>query len=167
MEFRVLGPLEVTDGGRVVPVNGSKQRAVLALLLLNAGRVVSSDRLLDELWGDEPPESGATALQVRVSQLRKALGDGGSAIKTRPPGYVIELRPEQLDLYAAAAEPAQAAACLREALGLWRGQPLADFTYEAFAQGAIGRLEELRLGAIERRVGGGVGVGRQGGPVAA
>src|ERR1700694_127964 len=100
MEFRVLGPLEVTDGGRVVPVNGSKQRAVLALLLLNAGRVVSSDRLLDELWGDEPPESGATALQVRVSQLRKALGDGGSAVKTRPPGYVIELRPEQLDLYA-------------------------------------------------------------------
>src|ERR1700682_5912029 len=161
MEFRLLGPLEVLDGGRVLPVNGTKQRALLALLLLNAGRVVSSDRLLDELWGDEPPESGATALQVRVSQLRKALGDGGSAIKTRPPGYVIELRPEQLDLYAferlvqqaAGAERAQAAACLREALGLWRGQPLADFTYEAFAQGAIGRLEELRLGGVARRVG--------------
>src|ERR1700674_3817211 len=99
MELRVLAALQVVDGGRVVPVNGSKQRALLALLLLNAGRVISSDRLLDELWGDEPPESGATAVPGRVSPLRKALGDGGSAIKTRPPGYVIELRPEQLDLH--------------------------------------------------------------------
>jgi DNA-binding SARP family transcriptional activator len=160
MEFRLLGSLEVSDGARVVQVNGSKQRALLALLLLNAGRVVSSDRLLDELWGDEPPSSGATALQVRVSQLRKALGDEGSAIKTRPPGYVIELRPEQLDLHmferlvrkAEDAEPADAAARLREALALWRGEPLADFAYEPFAQGAIGRLEELRTLAIERRI---------------
>src|SRR6202171_920304 len=129
MEFRVLGPLEVTEGGQVVPVNGTKQRALLALLLLHAGRVVSSDRLLDELWGDEPPDSGATALQVRISQLRKALGAGGSAIKTRPPGYVIELRPEQLDLHtferlvqeAEGAEPAEAATQLREAIELWRG----------------------------------------------
>src|SRR5262249_25508733 len=74
MEFRILGPLEVRDGNVVLPVTGEKQRALLAILLLHANDVVSSDRLLDELWGSEPPESGPTALQVRVSQLRKALG---------------------------------------------------------------------------------------------
>jgi DNA-binding SARP family transcriptional activator len=168
MEFRVLGPLEVVEGARVVPIKGAKQRALLAMLLLNAGRVVSADRLLDELWGDEPPESGATALQVRVSQLRKALAEGGAAIKTRPPGYAIELATGQLDLHAFerllaqadGAEPAVASGLLGEALALWRGAALDDLAYESFAQPAIGRLEELRLVAIERRLDADLALGR-------
>jgi DNA-binding SARP family transcriptional activator len=161
MEFRLLGPLEVWHEGRNLPVRGSKQRALLAVLLLHANRVVSSDRLLDELWGDEAPEGRTAALRVRLSQLRKALDVGGtSPIATRAPGYVIELRQEQLDLHrfeqlveeAGSVGPELAAAKLREALGLWRGPPLADFVYEPFAQAPIGRLEELRLLATERRV---------------
>jgi DNA-binding SARP family transcriptional activator len=166
LQFRVLGPLEVLDNGRVVPVSGSRQRGLLAMLLLNAGRVVSSDRLLDELWGDAPPQSGVTALQVRISQLRKSLG--GDAIRTRGPGYSIELASDEFDLHvferlverAAGEAPEAASATLRDALGLWRGPPLADFAYEAFAQPAIGRLEELRLAAVEKRVDADLAVGR-------
>src|SRR5512132_2526804 len=130
MEFRLLGPLEVWHEGRNLPVRGSKQRALLAVLLLHANQVVSSDRLLDELWGDEAPEGRTAALRVRLSQLRKALDVGGtSPIATRAPGYVIELRQEQLDLHrfeqlveeAGSVGPELAAAKLREALGLWRG----------------------------------------------
>src|SRR5450755_4508965 len=118
MEFRILGPLEVVDGDCLLPLAGTKQRALLAILLLNANETVSSDRLIDELWGGQSPESGRTALQVRVSQLRKALGGAGDAIDTRAPGYVLRLEPEQLDLHrferlvgeaqADAAEPALA-----------------------------------------------------------
>ena len=160
MEFRILGPLEAIEGNSRVPLVGSRQRALLAVLLLNGNEVVSADRLLDELWGEEAPASGKTALQVRVSQLRKALGSGGELIETRPPGYVLRLEGGQLDLHeferlvaeADAADPAVAAARLRAALALWRGPPLADLTYESFAQGAIGRLEELRLAALEKRI---------------
>ena len=95
MEFRILGPLEVLDGGQNVPLGGSKQRALLAFLLLHANRVVPRDRLIDELWDATPPETARTALQVHVSQLRKALGR--DAIVTRAPGYVIEVDPQQLD----------------------------------------------------------------------
>lgn len=169
MEFRLLGPLEVWHDGRNLPVRGSKQRALLAVLLLNANQVVSSDRLLDELWGDEPPEARTAALRVRLSQLRKALDVGGTKpIVTRAPGYSIELRPDQLDLHrfeqlveeAGSAEPELAAAKLREALGLWRGSALADFAYEPFAQAPIGRLEELRVLAVERRVEADLALGR-------
>src|SRR5436190_291042 len=136
MEFRLLGPLEVWHEGREVPVRGAKQRALLAVLLLHANAVVSSDRLLDELWGDEPPEARTAALRVRLSQLRKALDLGGTGpIVTRAPGYAIELRPDELDLArferlvgeAGSAEPELAAARLREALAPWRGPALADF----------------------------------------
>src|SRR5213593_1990151 len=138
MDFRILGPLEVSDEGRPVPLAGAKQRALLAILVLHANQVVSSDHLLDELWGDRPPESGAGALQVRVSQLRKALGPGGRLVETKAPGYVLRLDPEQLDLHrferlveeAESAEAPVAADRLREALGLWRGAALADFAYE-------------------------------------
>lgn len=168
MEFAILGPLEVTDGGRPLAIAGSRTRGLLALLLLNANQAVSSDRLLSELWGDEPPVSGVTALQVRVSQLRKTLGESGSLIVTRTPGYTIQLRPGQLDLHrferlcreAESAEPALAAAKLREALGLWRGPALGDLAYEPFAQAAIGRLEELRLAALERRIDADLALGR-------
>jgi DNA-binding SARP family transcriptional activator len=167
MEFRILGPLEVSDDGRPVVVQGTKQRALLAVLLLHANEVVSSDRLIDEVWGAEPPESGLTALQVRVSQLRKALLGAGS-LETQAPGYVLRVGPDDVDLQrferlsaeAAAVEPVQAAPLLREALGLWRGPPLAEFAYEAFAQAAIGRLEELRLAALERRVEADLALGR-------
>ena len=168
MQFRILGPLEVADGDSVIPLPGTKQRALLALLLLNANEVVSADRLIDELWGDDAPGSGRSALQVRVSQLRKALGATGSQIVTRAPGYVLRLDAEQLDLSrferlvaeAAAAPPSVATAKLREALALWRGPPLADLAYEAFAQPAIARLEELRLAAIESRVDADLALGR-------
>jgi len=133
MEFRVLGPLEVVDGARPVPINGAKQRALLTILLLHANQTVSSGRLLEELWGDEQPESGLTALQVRVSQLRKALGKGGASIVTKPAGYALELGANELDLrqfeeLVADADralqrdaPEQAWAQLQRALALWHG----------------------------------------------
>ena len=159
MEFRILGPLEVLEGGRPLPLKGEKQSALLAVLLLHANEVVSIDRLLDALWGEQPPTAGSHALRVRVSQLRKALGQQ-DLIVTRAPGYVLRVEPDGLDLHrferlveeAAGAEPAFAAAKLREALSLWRGGPLADFTYAPFAQSAIGRLEELRVVALEKRI---------------
>src|SRR5262249_39534957 len=132
MEYRLLGPVEVRDRERSVPLSGGKQRAVLALLLLNANRVVSRERLIDELWGDEPPESAVTALQVYVSRLRKLLP--AKALQTRSRGYVLEVEPEQVDLLrferliadARQAEPEPAARSLREALALWRGPALAE-----------------------------------------
>ena len=159
VEFRILGPLEVLDGARLLPLTGARQRALLAVLLLHANEVVSSDRLIDELWGEEPPAAGSTALRVRVSQLRKALGRE-DVLVTRAPGYFVRVGPGELDLHrferlleeADGAEPTAAAERLREALALWRGEPLADVSYEPFAQAAIARLVELRLVALERRI---------------
>src|SRR5207247_298007 len=156
MEFRILGPLEVADAGRLLALGGVSQRALLALLLLHANEVVSTDRLIDELWVDGPPASGGTALQVRVSQLRKALGPAAERLETTPPGYVLRVGRDELDLErfsrlveeADAAEPAVAAERLGEALALWRGPPLADLAYESFARAAIGRIEELWLVAL-------------------
>src|SRR6478736_1720443 len=98
MAFGILGPLQIRDGEREIPLTGAKQLAVLAILLLHAGEIVSSDRLIDDLWGDDPPESGVTALQVRVSQLRKALGPAAAQLETRAPGYVLRVGPDELDL---------------------------------------------------------------------
>jgi len=158
VEFRILGPLEVWHGGALVPVRGSKQRALLAVLVLHANEVVSTDRLMDALWGSEVPDQAA--LRVRVSQLRKALGAGGETIVTQAPGYRLGVEDGALDLHrfeelvanAPSDEPAVAAERLREALELWRGPPLAEFEYEEFAQPAIARLEELRLAAVEKRI---------------
>src|SRR6478735_2139040 len=99
MDFRILGPLEVADGGEVLELTGARQRALLAILLLHGGETVSSDRLIDELWGDDPPGAGGAALRVRVSQLRRALGAGGALLVTRTPGYAMALEPGQLDLW--------------------------------------------------------------------
>src|SRR4051794_33173292 len=99
MEFRVLGPLEVTEAGQPLGVQGAKQRALLTLLLLHANQVVPGDRIVDELGGEEPPQSGLTALQVRVSQLRKALGPHGSRLETRSPGYMLRVERDELDLH--------------------------------------------------------------------
>ncbi len=163
MEFRVLGALEVReDGDRPIHLGAGKQRAALAILLLHANEVVSTERLIDELWGEEPPKAARKALQVYVTHLRKALGS--ERIRTQAPGYVLELAPDELDLHRFEqlvqkgrelqenGDPAGATAALREALGLWRGQPLADFTFEPFAQTEIPRLEELRLEALEERI---------------
>ena len=142
-------------GERVLPLSGVRQRTVLALLLLRAGEVVSSDRLIDELWGERPPPSGIDALQVYVSRLRKLLPEG--TVVTEGRGYRLAVAGEQIDAgrferlagegRAALAEgdPERSARLLREALDLWNGPALADFAYEPFAQGEIARLEELRV----------------------
>jgi DNA-binding SARP family transcriptional activator/class 3 adenylate cyclase len=166
MEFRILGPLEVQDEGSILPLPGGRHRAVLALLLLHANEVVPTDRLIDELWGDEPAENAATALYGYIWQLRKALGgdDRRQVLVTRAPGYVIELEPDQLDATRLEqlvrdgrealreGDPVRAASALHEALALWRGPALADFAYESFAQAEILRLEELHLAALEERI---------------
>jgi DNA-binding SARP family transcriptional activator len=97
MEYWILGPLEVVDAGKPVPLGPEKQRALLAMLLLDAGRVVAVDRLVDGLWGDEPPARADKAIQTYVSRLRKTLPEG--ALRTRSPGYVIDLGPDLLDLH--------------------------------------------------------------------
>src|SRR5262245_66015303 len=98
LSFHVLGRLEAYDGGVELDLGPRKQRAVLAVLLLNANHVVSTERLIDDLWGDSPPSTARSALQVYVAGLRKALRDGGASLRTRPPGYVLELAAGVLDL---------------------------------------------------------------------
>jgi DNA-binding SARP family transcriptional activator len=98
MEFRILGPLEVLDGSGPVRVPGAKERALLADLLVHAGRVVPADRLVEDLWGEDPPGNPANTLQGRVSALRRALGPAGAGVvATRPPGYLLQVDPEQVD----------------------------------------------------------------------
>ena len=161
LEFRILGPLEVLSPEAPISLGGPRQRAVLAILLLNANRVVSIDRLADELYGGEPPATAVTQVQRQVSDLRKLLGP---VIETRPPGYLVRAGGDTLDLsqFERLAEEAgsalthgaheRAAALLREALALWRGPPLADLAYEPFAAAPVARLEELRLAALEQRI---------------
>lgn len=159
MEFRILGPLEVVDdSGEAIEVAGQKQRALLAILLLRANEVVSTDRLVDELWGEQAPRTSTASMQNSISQLRKVLG--AERVVTRSPGYVLRVEPGQLDLdrfegllrEAREQEPAERLSTLSEALALWRGSPLADFESEPFAQADARRLEELRLVAVEDRV---------------
>jgi DNA-binding SARP family transcriptional activator len=148
VEFRVLGPLEVLEEGRPVPLPGPKARAVLALLLLDANRVVPLDRLVDGLWDEAPPETATKTLQVYVSQLRKALGP--ERIQTHARGYSVAAEPDELD--AARFERLAGEGRFDEALAVWRGPALADFREERFARDAAARLEELRLGAEEGRI---------------
>src|SRR5262249_39876712 len=157
-DFRILGPLEVLVDDHTVPLGGLKQRALLALLLLDAGRVVSTDRLVNALWGEDPPRTAVTSLQNFISQLRKLLG--AESLETKSPGYRLDVAAGELDLdrFRALVEEARAAPAdersgqLREALGLWRGPALADFAFEAWATNEIGRLEEMRLAALEDRI---------------
>jgi DNA-binding SARP family transcriptional activator len=158
IRYRILGPLEVRSGGEVVALPGGKPSALLARLLLDAGRVVSVDALVDSLWADAPA-SAHKVVQVYVSQLRKALGP--AQIETRAPGYLVRAGPEDLDLgrfesivasAQGAGDPARRAELLREALSLWGGPALAEFRDEPFAQAASRRLGELRLNALEQRL---------------
>ena len=165
MEFRVLGPLEAVDQGKALPLGGGRQLALFALLLLNANEVVSKDRLVEELWTAEPPQTAEKIVRNYVSLLRKHLGD---RLSRRPPGYVLRVEPGELDSQRFEAligeardqEPAAAAKTLREALELWTGPPLAQVAYEPFAQRAIAGLEELRLQALEDRIDADLELGR-------
>jgi DNA-binding SARP family transcriptional activator len=162
VDFRILGPLEVVENGRSVGLGSRKQRALLTLLVLHAGKVVSLDRLIDDLWHGEPPAAAAATVRSHISRLRSALG--ASRLLSRAPGYALVLEPDELDaargerLFADGREALgqgradEAAERLRSALSLWRGSPLADVAYEPFAQGEIARLEELRLAVLEERI---------------
>jgi DNA-binding SARP family transcriptional activator len=157
-EFRLLGPLEVRSEGVPVQLGGPKQRALLALLVVDVGRTVSTDRLIDALWGEEPPRTAATSLQNFVSQLRKQLGP--DVLVTKPPGYLLRIDPMQVDVNRVHALAAEARAAptgeraekLRQAMEMWRGPPLEEFGFEAFAGSEIARLEELRLALTEERI---------------
>jgi DNA-binding SARP family transcriptional activator len=158
LDLRVLGPLEAAGDSGPIALGGHKQRALLGLLVLNAGRVVATDRIVDELWGEHPPRTASTSLQNMVSSLRKALG--ADRVETRPPGYRLVVEEAETDLGrferlvadARALSGAQRSRALSAALALWRGPPLADFAFEAFAQGEIRRLEELRVATLEERI---------------
>jgi WD40 repeat protein/DNA-binding SARP family transcriptional activator len=167
MEFRILGPLEVESDGDLLSVSRRQPRALLAVLLLDANRVVPRDRLVEALWGEQPPERSANALQVYVSQLRRLLGR--DLIVTQPPGYLIHVEDGRLDLKrfehlvseARRRDAADAATRLRDALSLWRGPPLADLPDTPLLEGERRRLEELRLGALEARIDADLALGEQ------
>jgi WD40 repeat protein/DNA-binding SARP family transcriptional activator/energy-coupling factor transporter ATP-binding protein EcfA2 len=163
MEFRILGPLEVDGARGIVPLGGTKPRAVLAVLLLHANEPVSAERLALALWGEDAPPGAIKTVRVHVSRLRRALGDA-DLVTTSAAGYCLRVRPDELDAERfarlvddarralAGGHPEHAAAGLREALALWRGPPLADLAFEHFAAAEIARLEEQRLTALEARM---------------
>ena len=171
MEFRLLGPLEVIDGTAPLPLASGKQRALLAVLLLSANRTVARDRIVDDLWGDDVPASAQKMVQIHVSQLRKALPE--PRLHTRAPGYALEVGEDELDLARfeclvadgrqalSLGEATKAAELLRDALGLWRGPALAEFS-EPFARSEGARLEELRPSALEWRIDADLALGRHG-----
>jgi DNA-binding SARP family transcriptional activator/pimeloyl-ACP methyl ester carboxylesterase len=166
VQFHVLGPLEVTHGGRAVAVGGERTRAVLAMLLIEANRVVAADRLIDELWPEHGQERGAANLQVRLSELRRALRSAGEAdrLVTRSPGYMLHATADELDVLKfeelviagraaiAGGDSARAVELLDRSLALWRGAALADVGDGGFARAERLRLEEQRLGALESRI---------------
>src|SRR6516225_8968853 len=174
LEFGILGPLEVKAGGAPVRVGGPRQRALLALLLCHANRVVSRDQLIDELLSDQPDGSAEPMLRVQISRLRKVLADGDVAPRliARPPGYSLRVEDGELDLQVFEqrvtdgrhalehGDPGRAAVLLREAESLWRGRPLADLEFERFARFEIQRLEAFRLLAVEDRIEAELALGR-------
>ena len=170
LELRILGPVEATADGASIDLGTAKERALLALLALNLGRVVSAERLAEDLWEGEPPPQAAATLRVYVSHLRRALGD--DSIKTRKPGYLLHLPPEALDasrfestcglarMASVTGDHRRAAALFREALDLWRGRALADVADQAFARADALRLEEARLVTLEERIDADLKLGR-------
>jgi WD40 repeat protein/DNA-binding SARP family transcriptional activator len=171
LEFRMLGPLELTTGNGPVHLGGRRQRGVLAILLLHPNEVVPVEQVADELYAGSPPATANAQVRDHVSNLRKLVG---AALETRSPGYLLRVGSDELDaarfesLVEAAIEALArgddqgAAVRLREALALWRGPALADLADEPYAQAAIGRLEELRLIALERRIEADLRLGRSG-----
>ena len=177
LEFAVLGPVDARRDGLSLPLGGLQQRALLALLVLHHGEVVSADRLIEDLFGPAPGDGSANALQQAVSRLRRTLGGDGATLVTQAPGYALAVDPSSVDLYRfeelrrsagqalAGGSSAFAADQLREALALWRGPPLADLVELDFAQPEIRRLEELRLGAVMDRIDAEVELGQTAGLV--
>lgn len=157
MEFRILGPVEVCHEGQPLPLGGTKRRALLAIFVLHANEIVSPDRLVDDLWGENPPRNAAAALHNHVSRLRKLLG--ADVLVTHPGGYCLHADPASIDLHrfeelvgdAARAQPAVRASLLRDALALWRGPALADLAFEPVGAETV-RMEEARLAALESRI---------------
>ena len=174
MEFRLLGPLEVCSDGEPIVLAGPKQRAILTILLLDANQVVPRARLLAEVWGERAPGS-EHSLDVHISRLRKALAPGGegNALIRRGRGYLLCVEEGALDLVRfeqriaagqqalAEGRPAAAVGLLNDGLGLWRGEPLAEFADQAFAAAELSRLKELRLAALEARVDADLALGRE------
>jgi YVTN family beta-propeller protein len=176
----MLGPLEVLRNGDDVTLGGARQQALLAALLIRANEVVSSERLIDELWGEQPPGTAATALHGFVSTLRKALepdrvsGAPGTVLVTRAPGYLLRVEPGTLDAARfehlwldgrealAAGDAKRASELLRSALGLWRGPALAGVDGASWAHAEAHRLDELRLEALEDRIEADLALGRDG-----
>jgi DNA-binding SARP family transcriptional activator len=156
MEFHILGPLEVIADGQALDLGGQKQRALLAIFLLEPNRVVSASRLIEALWEDEPPETAQKALQVYVSQLRKLLGK--ERLETKSPGYRLRVEDGELDVdrFRGFVEEGS----YDEALARWRGPPLSDVAFQRFAQAEIARLEELRVSCLEARIEHGLAEGR-------
>src|SRR5262245_490263 len=162
MEFRILGQLEVLDDGRALPLGGAKQRALLALLLLHANDVVSTSRLIDHLWGFQPPKTARHQLEVYASRLRKAL-NGGAQLRSHPPGYMLTIDRDQLDLtrfeaHVAAGRRAyeggayrEASTSFSEAIRLWRGEPLREFGLNGAIDPDLTRIDDLRMSTVEDR----------------
>ena len=165
-EFLILGPLEVRSEEGPIGLGGRRQRALLAALLLRAGRVVPTEQLVDELYGADPPPNATASLQNAVVALRKALGP--DVIVTRPPGYVLAVTAEQIDVRrferlladARARGAEERRGILLDALELWRGPALAEFAFEDWAQAEARRLDELRLVAGDERLAADVELGR-------
>ncbi|MFF0144703.1 DNA-binding SARP family transcriptional activator [Amycolatopsis sulphurea] len=174
-EFGVLGPLSAVVGGTAAPLGSAKTRIALATLLLRANHVVSVEELIDRLWNGEPPRGARNAAQAYVMRLRNVLGEAGGLIRTQPPGYLLELTPEMLDLgrfrlriaaagrAQSAGDPAAEAGELRAALEIWRGVPLADVPSEVLQAQEATRLSEERLQAWERLIDVELGLGRHAG----
>ena len=170
LEFRILGPLQVLDDDRTIELGGARQRAVLAILLLHRGEAVPVDRIVDLVWGERPPATAVKTVQVYVSHLRRALVE--DVLVSSRGGYALEVDPERIDAVRferlvedgraalAADAPERAVELLRTGLALWRGPPLADLAYEAFAQDAAAGLEERRLEALELRIDADLRLGR-------
>jgi DNA-binding SARP family transcriptional activator len=158
LDFRILGPLEVVGDEGPIALGGRRQRSLLGGLVIRVGQVVSTDRLIDELWGERPPRHARTALQNSIVQLRRLLGP--DVIVRQPPGYVLQVEPNQVDAVRFERLVAEARSLpaderskkIAEALAFWRGPPLADLEFELFAEGEIRRLEEVRLDALEERI---------------
>jgi predicted ATPase/DNA-binding SARP family transcriptional activator len=176
VEFRILGPIEAFNSGVAVALGGPRHRVLLASLLVHAGDVVPADRLIDVLWGSGSPKSATEMLHVRISELRKLLRAGqpeqADVVVTQPPGYVIRVRPDELDARRfeqlavsgrqalADGDPPTAAARLNAALALWRGPALGEIADRPYAQSEIARLEDLRVQALEDRLDADLAVGR-------
>ena len=174
MRISLLGELEVlADDGTAIVITGAKQRVLLVVLALHAGRAVAADLLVEALWGDDPPPAVRNGLQGLVSKLRRALGSAGIVVN-RGTGYALDVEPGAVDVHryeelveegrtaATSGDLAGASVLLARADSMWRGDALADFAYEEFASAAIARLSELRLTAIEERLGAELALGRRG-----